>query len=72
MILASASLILPVPVNHEEEGNDSIETTLGWEPKIQLEEGLVKVIEYMKGIDWNSVRMPNLVNNMDTIMKPKI
>lgn len=59
-------------VSRGEEGNDGVETNLGWEPKIQLEEGLVKVIEYMKGIDWNSVRMPNLVNNMDTIMKPKI
>lgn len=45
---------------------------LNWEPKVQLDEGLVKVIEYMKEIDWNCVRMPNLVNNMDTIMNPKM
>ena len=32
----------------------------------------MKVVEYMKTINWATVRMPNLVNNMDTIMKPKI
>lgn len=56
----------------EWEGMLSVESALGWEPKVQLDEGLVKVIEYMKGIDWNCVRMPNLVNNMDTIMNPKM
>ena len=49
-----------------------VEENLGWEPKIQLDEGLDKVIEYMKHINWDHVRMTNLVNNMDTIMKPKI
>ena len=49
-----------------------VEEALNWEPKVQLDEGLVKVIEYMKEIDWNCVRMPNLVNNMDTIMNPKM
>lgn len=52
--------------------DDCIEENLGWEPKIQLDDGLDKVIEYMKGINWDHVRMPNLVNNMDTIMKPKV
>lgn len=50
----------------------TVEAALNWEPKVQLDEGLVKVIEYMKQIDWNCVRMPNLVNNMDTIMNPKM
>ena len=56
----------------EWEGRLSVEAALNWEPKVQLDEGLVKVIEYMKQIDWNCVRMPNLVNNMDTIMNPKM
>lgn len=52
--------------------DECVEENLGWEPKIQLDDGLDKVIEYMKGINWDHVRMPNLVNNMDTIMKPKV
>lgn len=32
--------------------------TLGWEPKITLDEGLTKTIEYFKNLDYSKVRFP--------------
>src|SRR5213079_2488517 len=51
----------PLPADDPVQRQPNIDLArqkLGWEPKVQLREGLMKTIEYFKGLDLDQFRAP--------------